>query len=162
MQSNKKFTIYISRSMLTDVFDVSVIALNFLRQYPNVKVTYYDKNQVYDSKLVSDADIVLSLSHKPTEHITHGYMMGKGQCSEIELANRLDIPVYRVDSDSNDTVQALGVHILNPKDWKLNYATSKLSISVLNIIEVINQLINKEDTMVTDFDELLLITQIIN
>lgn len=75
--------------MLTDVSLIK--GLGIVLHKNGFDVYYYDEKEEYTSKLVRDADLILVIPYEAGNKFGN---VGKGQYNEIQLAKRLNIPVY--------------------------------------------------------------------
>jgi len=151
----QKKKIYISRSLLTDIAFIQKLKSELIQN--GIHAYFYNDQFPYDSNLVKDADMVLVVPHDIA-----GYV-GKGQLTEIELAQSKDIPVYFTDLDASlkgviwKIIHNSGRQIGN--DWKKDFARfqvlkekDNLGVTIQKILGVTN---NREVN-----DELLLTIQI--
>lgn len=135
-QQQPKKRIYISRSMLTNITFINQL-IGLLNQ--NGQEAYcFIEGIPYNDKLVRTADLVIAYSHKLIGKVD------KGQHSEIQLAKRLDIPVFFIDQPDltgvlfniDDPV------ILDVNSWKQGYSifkTKSIGISIAMYLQTPQQ-----------------------
>lgn len=148
-QAKKGINIYISRSMLTDVYTLESIRARLLKVKGVKSVYYYNGNSAYSRSLLTDADLVLSLPRE--EKSKNKYDVGKGQFDEIEFAISENIPVFRLNRDltySIITKHSLNYYNIsnNISSWKKGYGTIENSSSQEKII-ITNNLVSEQEDL---------------
>lgn len=150
----KKKTIYISRSMLTDVKLVENLAyqlkcLGFI-------VKYFKTGNYYSNKDVKEADLVLVHPRVP-----YNGTVGKGQFDEISLAMKLNIPAFFLETKINPRfayqVYSDDLQIINSTSWKEGYGSVDLN-KQWEVSDILNQIRNH--SAIQAQEELLLIVDI--
>lgn len=145
--------------MLTDVSLIK--GLGVVLHKNGFDVYYYDEKEEYTDKLVKDADLILVVPYEAGNKFGNA---GKGQYNEIQLAKRLNIPVYFTclfhHGDISKNIAMYDIHeamILDVNSWKKNYGCFGTSILNYSLYTWLQTMFNPVTKIVND---LLLIIDI--